>query len=571
MKELDFDIFKGQDAGRTFYRGLFIFTGLYLFKNYTVKTELWKGSNCFIQMRPRLRYFYVSMIAAFTPYITKLLYEKYYQNDDFKLFYTHNSMLGMINGSLIAYLTLSSQPTFMLIELSSPRINPKFVDKQNLKQDDNNVLFLEQQESERRLQRLKQMLETKEFKEGKQIQFSPTSASPQQQLKINAFKEQIVIDGKEVSQELIYNLIGKRFHSCLNESSKNLKPYQDLSNKELIHQVSHQLRIFSTQNQNTEPQPKVPQTLYEKIEPYMRLARLEKQIGTQLLLLPCYWGLALGSPTVIPSLKMISLFTVGALATRSAGCIINDFLDRDIDKHVERTKARPLTTGEITPVQAGIFLSGLMALNFSILFSLPWECIKYGLMVTPVVFLYPMTKRFFKVPQLILGITFNSGVFIGYAAVAVNLAADLSVCLPFYFGGILWTIVYDTIYAFQDRKFDKKLGLNSAAITFENYPKEILTTLCTASVGLFLLGGMNAGLGAPYFAGLAGVAAHYTWQMYTLDINNPQKCWNLFTANRYLGLILMLSIMLGKATQNKEENNQSNELSKEGEIKQMQA
>lgn len=116
------------------------------------------------------------------------------------------------------------------------------------------------------------------------------------------------------------------------------------------------------------------------------------------MLLPCYWGLALGSPTFLPSLKMISLFTIGAFSTRSAGCIINDFLDRDIDKHVERTKARPLTTGEITPTQAGVFLTGLMALNFGILFSLPWECVKYGLMVTPIVFLYPTMKRFFKVP-----------------------------------------------------------------------------------------------------------------------------------------------------------------------------
>jgi 4-hydroxybenzoate polyprenyltransferase len=145
---------------------------------------------------------------------------------------------------------------------------------------------------------------------------------------------------------------------------------------------------------------------------------------------------------------MLTLFTVGALCTRSAGCVINDFADRDIDKHVQRTKARPLTTGEITPVKAGIFLTGLMAINFSILFQLPWESIKYGLYVTPIVFLYPTTKRYFSVPQLVLGITFNSGVFIGYAAVAATMAADFSVCLPFYIGGIAWTIIYDTIYAF---------------------------------------------------------------------------------------------------------------------------
>ena len=109
----------------------------------------------------------------------------------------------------------------------------------------------------------------------------------------------------------------------------------------------------------------------DKIDPYLRLARVQRQIGTHLLLLPCYWGLALGSPTLVPSLYTVGLFTVGALSCRSAGCIINDFTDRDIDKHVDRTKARPLTTGELSPTQAGGFLAGLMALNFSILFQLP--------------------------------------------------------------------------------------------------------------------------------------------------------------------------------------------------------
>lgn len=116
------------------------------------------------------------------------------------------------------------------------------------------------------------------------------------------------------------------------------------------------------------------------------------------MLLPCYWGLTLGSPTLLPSLSLIGLFTLGAFSCRSAGCIINDYLDRDIDKFVERTKARPLTTGELSPQKVATFFTGLMALNFYILFSLPLESIKYGLMVTPVVFAYPTMKRFFKVP-----------------------------------------------------------------------------------------------------------------------------------------------------------------------------
>lgn len=125
---------------------------------------------------------------------------------------------------------------------------------------------------------------------------------------------------------------------------------------------------------------------------------MQRQIGTQLLLLPCYWGLALSSLTLIPNLWTAGLFTVGALGARSAGCIINDFADRDIDKHVDRTKARPLTTGELSPLQAGTFLGGLMALNFGVLFCLPWECVKLGFLVTPLVFIYPTTKRYFAYP-----------------------------------------------------------------------------------------------------------------------------------------------------------------------------
>jgi len=186
----------------------------------------------------------------------------------------------------------------------------------------------------------------------------------------------------------------------------------------------------------------------DKIDPYLRLARVQRQIGTHLLILPCYWGMALSSPTMIPNLYTLGLFTVGALSCRSAGCIINDFTDRDIDKHVDRTKARPLTTGELSPMQAGAFLSALMALNFSILFQLPTECIKLGLMVTPLVFIYPTTKRYFPYPQLVLGATFNFGVFIGYAALAPSATVAWASCLPFYLGGILWTIIYDSIYAF---------------------------------------------------------------------------------------------------------------------------
>ena len=145
---------------------------------------------------------------------------------------------------------------------------------------------------------------------------------------------------------------------------------------------------------------------------------------------------------------MTALFTAGALGTRSAGCIVNDMIDKDIDDKVERTKVRPLAAQELTQKQAALFFGALAVLDFGILFSLPWGCIKLGFVVTPLIFLYPTTKRYFKLPQLVLGTIFNSGVMFGFAATSAAQAINWSVCLPFWIGGIAWTMVYDTIYAF---------------------------------------------------------------------------------------------------------------------------
>ena len=191
-------------------------------------------------------------------------------------------------------------------------------------------------------------------------------------------------------------------------------------------------------------------------------------------------------------------------------------------------------------------MSLLMGLNFSILFSMPWECVKLGLMVTPLVFIYPTTKRYFAYPQLVLGLTFNSGVAIGYACLAASNTVAWAAVTPFYLGGVLWTIIYDSIYAFQDRTFDKGLGLRSTAIEMEHAPKQILSALAATSVGCFAAGGLAAGLSAPYFVGLTGVAAHYAWQISTLNIEDRQSCWDRFQSNRWLGLLLFGSILAGR-------------------------
>ena len=154
---------------------------------------------------------------------------------------------------------------------------------------------------------------------------------------------------------------------------------------------------------------------------------------------------------------------------------------------------------------------------------------------------------------MVLGATFNFGVFIGYAALAKSATVAWPVAMPFYIGGILWTIVYDSIYAFQDREFDKKLNLSSTAIAMEHNPYGILSALASASVGCFALGGITAGLGLPYYLSLLGVSGHYTWQIKTLDIESRESCWNRFQSNKWLGFILAAGILAGKTTKKTDE------------------
>ena len=192
----------------------------------------------------------------------------------------------------------------------------------------------------------------------------------------------------------------------------------------------------------------------KRVDAYLRLVRFDKQIGTNLLLLPCFWSIALASaPGMLPSLYHMTLFTIGALSARSAGCVINDFWDSDIDKYVERTKYRPLTTGEISRNKAIATFLGLTETCFGIAYLLEPTVTLLGFGAVPFVVSYPRFKRFFKYPQLMLGMTFNWGVWMGYAAVTNTV--NLPLLAPLYLGGICWTIIYDTIYAFQDIAYDK--------------------------------------------------------------------------------------------------------------------
>lgn len=234
--------------------------------------------------------------------------------------------------------------------------------------------------------------------------------------------------------------------------------------------------------------------------------------AAEFLVLPSCWGLMLASPTIIPSIPMFAYLCWGTYFATCGGCIVNDIVDQDIDKKVSRTKNRPLCAGTISTEKAMAFAAFIGAMNLTVLFMLPWEAAKYGLYISaPVAFLYPFMKRFFPSPQFFLGFGTNSGVFVGYAALAASFAVDWSICLPFYFGGIMWTMVFDSFNGYQDYHDDKKLGVHSNPVLFEKAPKFYLGLCAAMSIASFLVGGINAGLGSGFYVALAAMSGHFYW------------------------------------------------------------
>jgi 4-hydroxybenzoate polyprenyltransferase len=295
------------------------------------------------------------------------------------------------------------------------------------------------------------------------------------------------------------------------------------------------------------------------LQPYARLLRLDKPVGTMLLLWPCTWSTAMAAVAVnngsllIPSVeiwKLLGLFTVGSVAMRGAGCIINDMWDRKYDAQVERTKDRPLASGEIGLASATAVLATQLGIGLSVLYYLPPYSAFISLASLPLVITYPLMKRYTNMPQLVLGLTFNWGILVGWAAVQ-NTLLHPSV-LPLYLSGVTWTLVYDTLYAHQDKKDDVKLGLKSTAIYFgDTYTKPILTTFATISMGGWCLAGYSAGiLGPVYVTGCTIAFSHLLWQIYTAKLHDPTNLAKRFQSNNYVGGIVFLSILTAGSTIN---------------------
>ncbi|CAI9719983.1 4-hydroxybenzoate polyprenyltransferase, mitochondrial [Octopus vulgaris] len=281
----------------------------------------------------------------------------------------------------------------------------------------------------------------------------------------------------------------------------------------------------------------------QHIQPYLRLIRLDKPIGTWLLYWPCTWSIAMAAtPGHLPDLKMLTLFGVGALIMRGSGCIINDMWDRDFDKKVTRTVTRPIAAGEISRFEALVFLGSQLTLGLAILLQLNWYSVILGTTSMLFVTTYPLAKRFTYWPQIVLGITFNYGALLGWSAVRGS--CDWPVVLPLYLSCVTWTLIYDTIYAHQDKSDDMKIGVKSTALKFGDQTKQWLAGSSVFMFGNLALSGYMCDQIWPYYTALTFTMLHVANQIYSVDLNNPADCAKKFLSNAKLGAVMFFGITL---------------------------
>ena len=297
--------------------------------------------------------------------------------------------------------------------------------------------------------------------------------------------------------------------------------------------------------------------LFSKLKLWAALIRLDKPVGTNLLFLPCIWGasmavtralvfegadpIVLCVPFLVPIHLLIS-FYFGAFTMRSAGCIINDMWDRELDRKVERCKDRPLASGAVTMGQASALLSAHLILGLIILLNMSPAAIQAAMLSVPIVIIYPFMKRVTHMPQLFLGLCFNVGVFVGYAAVLNRI--DPFVCVPLYIGGVCWTILYDTIYAYQDKKDDLKAGVKSSAILFGDTKTPLI--LLQIPIGVCIIAsGVMAQQSLPFYLGAAWALWYLSSIVDHVNIFDGWSCATAFKRNVRFAFGILLSMMFG--------------------------
>lgn len=306
------------------------------------------------------------------------------------------------------------------------------------------------------------------------------------------------------------------------------------------------------------------------VRPYARLMRVDRPIGTWLLLFPCWWGLALaigayrGEPApgwilLLRQLDHAALFAIGALVMRGAGCTYNDIVDRDVDAKVARTALRPIPRGQVSVRAAIVFLIAQLLIGLVILLQFNPPTILLGIASLLLVFTYPLMKRITYWPQAFLGLTFNWGALMGWTSIVgwgsfprlflidgwPIISGGFWPPILLYAGGIAWTLHYDTIYAHQDKEDDALIGVKSTALKFGSATKSWLWLFSSATVLLFGLALFMVKPNWPVWIGLAAVALHLAWQIKAVDLNSPADCLEKFHTNRWIGWMLLAGILAG--------------------------
>lgn len=278
------------------------------------------------------------------------------------------------------------------------------------------------------------------------------------------------------------------------------------------------------------------------IRPYARLARWDRPIGTWLVLLPGWWSLALAADGW-PDPWLLALFGLGAIAMRGAGCTVNDLADRNFDGQVERTAARPIPSGQVSIFQAFLFMGLQSAVGLTVLLQFNRFAVWVGAASLLLIAVYPFMKRITYWPQAVLGLTFNWGALLGWAAVRGELAA---LPLVLYVAGFFWTLGYDTIYAHQDKEDDQLIGVKSTALYLGANTRPWLFGFYGVMAVLLVVCGDMAGLTWPYFGVLLLAVGHLFWQALTIDIDDGRDCLAKFKGNRDFGLLLLAAIIAGQ-------------------------
>ena len=279
----------------------------------------------------------------------------------------------------------------------------------------------------------------------------------------------------------------------------------------------------------------VDRRLPARLRPYARLMRLDRPIGTWLLLFPCWWSLAMAFEGW-RDLGFFGLFGLGSVIMRGAGCTWNDITDREFDAKVARTRTRPLPSGQVSLRQAFLFLALQLAAAFLILVTFNRFAIGLGAASLLVVFAYPLMKRITYWPQFFLGLAFNWGALLGWAAIKGSLEPAP---LLLYAAGIAWTLGYDTIYAHQDKEDDALLGIKSTALKFGDRSKPWLYAFYAAAAALMAASGAALGLAWPYYLGVALGGLQFLWQVAALELDDPDDCLAKFKSNRLFGWLML--------------------------------